>query len=176
MGMVFRFVVILSKRRCIAKNLPSGSLQFQLAHYHEIGCLVRNSGRQKLIDTTAEHQRPWWRVVVLLCALLAAMISSCDIQRRKSDAELGLNLQQAAGRRIYDQHCDRCHEPYSRRGKKGPGLKGMFQHKYLSLSGLPANDERVMDIIRLGRNEMPAFNQSLNQQQIDDLLAYLHTL
>ena len=98
------------------------------------------------------------------------------MERRKSDAELGLNPQQAAGRRIYDAECDRCHEPYSTRGKKGPGLKAVFQHKYLSLSGLPANDDRVTDIIRLGRNEMPGYSQKLDSQQIQDLLAYLHTL
>jgi mono/diheme cytochrome c family protein len=114
--------------------------------------------------------------MIALCAVALATVSSCNVERRKSDAELGLNPQQAAGRKIYDQYCDRCHEPYSTRGKKGPGLKGMFQHKYLRLSGLPANDDRVRDIIRLGRNEMPAFSQTLNQQQIDDLLAYLHTL
>jgi mono/diheme cytochrome c family protein len=112
-----------------------------------------------------------------LFALLAlAMLSACDVERRKSDAELGLNPQQSTGRRIYDDRCDRCHEPYSTRGKKGPGLKGMFQHKYLSLSGLPANDDRVTDIIRLGRNEMPSYSQTLNAQDIQDLLAYLHTL
>ena len=87
-----------------------------------------------------------------------------------------MNAQQASGRRIYDAECDRCHQPYSTRGRKGPGLKGIFQRKYLSLSGLPANDERVSDIIRLGRNEMPGFSQKLNQQDIEDLLAYLHTL
>lgn len=117
-----------------------------------------------------------WLLVVALGTLALVMTSGCNIERRKSDAELGLNPEQAAGRKIYDQYCDRCHEPYSTKGKKGPGLKGMFQRKYLSLSGLPANDERVTDIIRLGRNEMPAFSQSLNQQQLDDLLAYLHTL
>ncbi len=79
-----------------------------------------------------------------LAVLLAfATISACDVERRKSDAELGLNPQQSAGRKIYDAQCDRCHEPYSSRGKKGPSLKGVFQNKYLSLSGLPANDERV---------------------------------
>ena len=111
-----------------------------------------------------------------LALLALLMISGCDVERRKSDAELGLNPQQSAGRKIYDERCDRCHEPYSTRGKKGPGLKGMFQHKYLSLSGLPANDERVTDIIRLGRNEMPGYSQTLNAQDIEDLLAYLHTL
>lgn len=112
--------------------------------------------------------------VLLAVTVLAA--AGCDIERRKSDAELGLNSQQSAGRKIYDAECDRCHEPYSTRGKKGPGLKGVFQHKYLSLSGLPANDERVTDIIRLGRNEMPAYSQKLSPQDVQDLLAYLHTL
>lgn len=116
-----------------------------------------------------------WMLIVL-AAVALAVASGCNVERRKSDAELGLNLQQGAGRRIYDHDCDRCHEPYSTKGKKGPGLKGVFRNKYLRLSGLPANDERVTDIIRLGRNEMPAFSQTLNQQQIDDLLAYLHTL
>ncbi len=111
-----------------------------------------------------------------LILLVLAMLPACDVERRKSDAELGLNAQQSAGRKIYDSHCDRCHEPYSTRGKKGPPLKGVFQHKYLSLSGLPANDERVTDIIRLGRNEMPGFSQTLSAQDIQDLLAYLHTL
>jgi mono/diheme cytochrome c family protein len=113
---------------------------------------------------------------MLGAALALAMVCSCDVERRKSDADLGLNPQQSAGRKIYDSHCDRCHEPYSTRGKKGPGLKGVFQNKYLSLSGLPANDERVREIIRLGRNEMPAYSQTLRPQDIQDLLAYLHTL
>jgi mono/diheme cytochrome c family protein len=113
--------------------------------------------------------------LMLLIGILAASIA-CDVERRKSDAELGLNSQQAAGRKIFDAECARCHEPYSTRGKKGPGLKGMFQRKYLPLSGLPANDERVSDIIRLGRNEMPGYSQKLDAQELQDLLAYLHTL
>ena len=108
--------------------------------------------------------------------LAFAAVSACEVQRRKSDAELGLNEQQSAGRKVYDSQCGRCHEAYSSRGKKGPSLKGVFQNKYLSLSGLPANDDRVSDIIRLGRNEMPGYSQTLSSQDIQDLLAYLHTL
>jgi mono/diheme cytochrome c family protein len=126
-------------------------------------------------------QRKWsmqqgWGVVGALALAMLAMLGSCDVERRKSDAELGLNPQQAAGRKIYDKYCDRCHEPYSTRGKKGPGLKGVFKNKYLSISGLPANDERVTDILRLGRKEMPGYAQTLSQQDIEDLLAYMHTL
>jgi mono/diheme cytochrome c family protein len=115
-------------------------------------------------------------LVTVLAVAMTAMTSGCDVERRKSDAELGLTPQQAAGRRIYDHDCDRCHEPYSTRGRKGPGLKGVFQNKYLPVSGLPANDDRVSDIIRLGRKEMPAYSQTLTQQDMQDLLAYMHTL
>jgi mono/diheme cytochrome c family protein len=117
------------------------------------------------------------RVTTLLVVLTIALAhTGCDVERRKSDSELGLTPQQIAGRKVYDQHCDRCHEPYSTRGKKGPGLKGVFQHQYLPLSGLPANDERVADIVNHGRNEMPGFSPTLSPQDVQDLLAYMHTL
>lgn len=129
---------------------------------------------------TNDHAKNNYRRVLTLALGLAWLLFAagfgCDIERRKSDAELGLNSQQAAGRKIYDSECARCHEPYSTRGKKGPGLKGMFQSKYLPTSGLPANDDRVSDIIRLGRKEMPAYSQKLDDKEIQDLLAYLHTL
>jgi mono/diheme cytochrome c family protein len=46
----------------------------------------------------------------------------------------------------------------------------------MAVSGLPANDERAGESIRLGRGKMPGFGQTLSDQQINDLLAYLHTL
>jgi mono/diheme cytochrome c family protein len=136
-----------------------------------------NSSEDRSEDSSARPRQRNGRIAMLFSGLVVLVVlSGCDLERRKSDAELGLNAQQAAGRQIYDHHCDRCHEPYSKKGKKGPGLKGVFQNKYLSLSGLPANDERVSDIIRLGRNEMPGYAQTLNPQDLQDLLAYLHTL
>jgi len=108
--------------------------------------------------------------------LLLFLLAGCEVERRKSDAELGLNPQQAAGRQLYDNYCDRCHEPYSSRGKKGPGLKGVFKKQYLALSGLPANDERMTDIIKNGRAKMEGFSRVMTDEQIKDLIAYLHTL
>ncbi len=104
------------------------------------------------------------------------LLLGCEAERRKSDAELGLNPQQAAGRKLYDNYCDRCHEPYSSRGKKGPPMKGVFKQPYLSISGLPANDERVGEIVKYGRSKMEGFGQVMNDQQIKDLLAYMRTL
>jgi mono/diheme cytochrome c family protein len=115
---------------------------------------------------------------ILACVFMLSLflLTACDTELRKSDAELGLTPQQAMGRRIYDERCERCHEPYSSRAKKGHSMKGIFQKKYLPQSGLPAKAEQVGDIVRYGRNNMPAFGQVLNAQQIQDLLAYLHTL
>jgi mono/diheme cytochrome c family protein len=119
--------------------------------------------------------RRWIGAALVAWVGLAAR-AGCDVERRKSDAELGLNPQQAAGRKIYDNYCDRCHRPDSTKGKKGPGLKGVFQHQYLPKTGLPANDDRVSDIIRNGRSDMPGYSQVMSAQDMQELLAYMHTL
>ena len=113
----------------------------------------------------------------LICCVFGSMLfSGCNAERRKSDTELGLNPQQAEGRHIYDQYCARCHSPYSSSGRQGPSLQGVFKKQYLSKSGMPANDDRVHDIIMLGRNKMNGFGNVLAPEQVNRLLAYLHTL
>jgi len=120
------------------------------------------------------------RSILCICSGLVFLglssLTACDAERRRSDAELGLNPQQADGRKVYDNYCDRCHEAYSSRGKKGPALKGVFKQQYLPLSGLPANDERVTEIVKFGRSKMEGFGAVMSEQQIKDLLAYMHTL
>ena len=113
--------------------------------------------------------------MVALAMLGIALLAGCDTEPRKSDAELGLNPQQAQGRRVYDARCAECHFAYSKRNLRGPSLNGLFKKQFMS-NGMPANEDRVTDIILLGRAKMPAFQQKLTQQQLDDLLTYLHTL
>jgi mono/diheme cytochrome c family protein len=108
-------------------------------------------------------------------ALLILSLAACTAERRKTDAELGLDPQQARGRRVFDAQCARCHDPYNASAAKGPSLKKLYKRQYLP-SGLPATDQHVTDSIVLGRKMMPAFNQSIGQQQLEDLLAYLKTL
>ena len=86
-----------------------------------------------------------------------------------------MNATQAQGRRVFDRHCAMCHEAYSSRSLRGPSLQGLFKKPYMP-SGIPANDERVRDETLLGRAKMPGFGRVLNQQQLDKLLEYLHTL
>ena len=103
------------------------------------------------------------------------MLAACDPEPRKTDAELGLTPQQAQGRRVCDARCAECHYAYSTHDLRGPSLNGLFKRPFMK-NGIPANDERVTDIILMGRAKMPAFRQKLTQQQLDDLMAYLHTL
>jgi len=114
--------------------------------------------------------------VLIVLGVTLLFSGACEVERRKSDAELALNPQQASGRHIYDQYCDRCHEAYSSHKRKGPSLQGVFKREYFSVSGMPANNQRARDLIVFGRDKMPSYSQELTQQQIDDLLAYLHTL
>jgi mono/diheme cytochrome c family protein len=111
----------------------------------------------------------------LVTTLLLLVLVACQAERRKSDAELGLNPQEAHGRRVFDAQCARCHDPYNASAAKGPSLKKLYKRQYLP-SGLPATDQHVSDSIMLGRKMMPAFNQTINPQQLEDLLAYLKTL
>jgi mono/diheme cytochrome c family protein len=112
----------------------------------------------------------------VLASLLALLVLvACDAEPRKTDAELGLNPEQVAGRRVYDTRCAECHYAYSKRNLRGPSLNGLFKKQFMT-NGIPANDDRVTDIILMGRAKMPAFQNKLTQQQLDSLMAYLHTL
>ena len=110
-------------------------------------------------------------IILITITLLIA----CDSEPRKTDAELGLNPQQAFGRRVYDARCAECHYAYSKGDLRGPSLNGLFKRQFMK-NGMPANDERVSDIILLGRAKMPGFQQKLTPQQLEALMAYLHTL
>jgi mono/diheme cytochrome c family protein len=108
--------------------------------------------------------------------LLLALLVRCSKDREKmTDSELGLNAQQARGRRVYGVHCQICHPAYSSHGNKGPGLKDLYKKQYLP-SGLTPTDEHVEQSVLRGRNMMPAFGDAIDQQQLQDLMAYLHTL
>ena len=113
---------------------------------------------------------------MLAVAFLLAIAAGCEPDRSKmSDSELGLNSQQAAGRRVYNIYCLGCHPAYSSHGDKGPGLKNLFKKQYLP-SGLTPTDEHVEQSIVRGRNVMPRFGDVLSPDELQALMAYLHTL
>lgn len=86
-----------------------------------------------------------------------------------------LNAQQARGHAVYQAHCQTCHSDRTNTPLAGPALVGIFKKQYLP-SGAAATDERVSATILHGRNMMPAQGTLIDQQDLNDLLAYLHTL
>ena len=86
-----------------------------------------------------------------------------------------LTPQEAAGHWIFITQCSACHYANSEKGLHGPGLEGLFRKPYLP-SGGAANDARVSAVIVHGRNLMPAAGNTLSEQELKDLMAYLHTL
>ena len=106
-----------------------------------------------------------------MAALAAFALAGCS-QRHDHGP---LTAQQQSGQEIFQANCAVCHFADSNRPRGGPGLQDLFQKKFLP-SGAPANDERVRQTITMGRGNMPHFDQILDDQQMNDLLAYLHTL
>src|SRR5208282_1196600 len=92
----------------------------------------------------------------LFCGLALLASLGCQAEPKKSDAELGLTPYQAIGRHVFDANCARCHQPYSSRGLHGPSLHSLYKKQYLP-SGMPANDDRITEVIVRGRAKMPAF-------------------
>ena len=109
-------------------------------------------------------------------ALLVGMLAVCGCHRLPPSKPLNeLTPQEAAGRQVFVNRCSSCHSADTEKGMNGPGLEGLFRKPYLH-SGMAANDAQVTAVIVRGRNMMPALGNTLSDQQLADLMAYLHTL
>jgi len=118
--------------------------------------------------------KPWlsWMVLSTLGVFLALGMAAC------SRTQPGGITSRAAsdGESLYQDHCAECHEQAQPDLlKQPPNLHGIFSGKTLP-SGAPATDTEVRKTIIEGRGIMPAFDKRLSNDEVDDLVAYLHTL
>ncbi len=86
-----------------------------------------------------------------------------------------LNPQQTRGHGVFQARCAVCHYDRQSGTLHGPSLLGLYKKPALP-SGAAATDERVSATILRGRNNMPALGNQLDQDDLNDLIAYLHTL
>jgi len=107
---------------------------------------------------------------LLLVGFLAAfLLIGCARKGELSDAEI-------QGQWLYADQCAECHEnPQPDLRKQPPNLHGLFLAKSLP-SGAPATEEQVRRTIIEGRGTMPAFDRRLREQDVKELVAYLHKL
>ena len=84
------------------------------------------------------------------------------------------------GALVFDNNCSVCHSPDTDEVIIGPSLKGFFRGTPAPLAEggqpLPQTDAAVRRMIQEGNSNMPPLGSDLTEQQITDVIAYLHTL
>lgn len=122
-----------------------------------------------------QMQKSSSRSALLWAAAAAGLLGGLAACRQlpPSKPEALWTPQEARGAAIYHQKCARCHYPTTTRGLNGPGLQAITKIKAMP-SGAPPTDERLTSTILHGRGMMPA--TPLPDNQLSDLLAYLHSL
>jgi mono/diheme cytochrome c family protein len=86
-----------------------------------------------------------------------------------------LTPQEAEGKHLYAVRCAHCHEDNDLALKKvPPNLHGVF-HRSTLPGGGPATDAEVRHVVLAGKGMMPAFSGRFTDEQMRDLIAYLHT-
>ena len=95
-----------------------------------------------------------------------AIASTTAFAARKGDP--------AKGKEVFQQ-CTPCHNADSTDKKMGPGLKGLFAKDKMN-NGKKPTEENVRKQVEEGGNGMPAYKEMLDDEQKNDLIAYLKTL
>lgn len=103
---------------------------------------------------------------------LAGLLAGCR-SLPASKPEALWTMQEGRGALVFSQKCAKCHYPTTTRSLHGPGLQAITKIKAMP-SGAPPTDERLTAVILHGRQNMNA--TQLTDDQLQDLLAYLHTL
>lgn len=122
-----------------------------------------------MISIHFELTPQWFRIcsATALCVGLACSIAGCR-------SKAALTPQEAEGKHLYDVRCAHCHEENDLGLKKvPPNLRGVFDRATLP-SGTPATDAEVAKVVNGGKGMMPAFDGRFTDEQMSDLLAYLH--
>ena len=111
-----------------------------------------------------------WQSIYVLAVLCAGMVWGLTGCRSKA----ALTPQEAEGKHLYDVRCAHCHEDNDLGLKKAPpSLHHVFSRAALP-SGAPATDAEVQKVVLEGKGMMPSFAGRFTDEQMSDLLAYLH--
>lgn len=113
----------------------------------------------------AHHRSRFYATILFIPALI---LTACHSQSQ-------LTPQQAAGQHLYQERCSHCHEENDLALKPAPpSLNHLFRRSTLP-SGAPATDPQIIKTVLGGKGNMPSFAGRFTQEQMDALLAYLHT-
>ena len=127
------------------------------------GCIIKPEMRIRLSSLL---------FALLACAAPVLVTTGCkSLPPSKPSSQW--TAEEARGAAVFQQACAKCHHPTSTQGLHGPGLQAITKIKAMP-SGAPPTDERLTAVILHGHGTMPG--TALDDQQLRDLLAYLHSL
>lgn len=130
-----------------------------------------------------------WIVVGIAAAVILALLAGTILLRHDAappaSGETGVEQAAASddpverGRVAYFKHCVACHSPDTDEYVAGLALKGYFNNPPTELSDgtlFPRTDEAIRELIGKGTKNMPPLMKGITPEELDDILAYLHTL
>lgn len=105
-------------------------------------------------------------IIMGVVLLIASVICSSPKIQAQSSADKKAGMVHA-GQDIYTHKCLQCHSVSEGEVRLGPSLYGEMKKKSAT---------EIRTILENGKGKMPSFQDKLTKQDIDNLLAYLHTL
>jgi cytochrome c2 len=94
----------------------------------------------------------------------------------KKAASHGSSGSAVKGKEVFEKKCAICHYADKEAKKIGPGLKGMYKRGTFTVNGNKITDESLKTWIENGDSLMPPMKETLEADQIKDVIAYVKTL
>ena len=112
-------------------------------------------------------------VLAISTALGAQDPASTGAKKTKGRAVAG---SPARGKAVFEQKCSICHFADSDQKKIGPGLKGIAKRGTFTVNGSKVTTDSLTKWIETGDALMPGMKETLEPEQIRDVVAYVKTL
>jgi cytochrome c len=94
----------------------------------------------------------------------------------KKSAGHGSSGSAVKGKEVFDKKCAICHFAETDQKKIGPGLKGISKRGTFTVNGNKVTEESLKTWIENGDTLMPGMKETLEPEQIKDVIAYVRTL
>ena len=99
--------------------------------------------------------------------LFLAFLSACGPEATRVDDILALDGDLFEGEALFEANCAGCHGDDGRSGSVGINIVGHVGHH---------GDDYLVELLLDGRDGMPAFGEQFSDQEIADVVSFLHTL
>ncbi len=121
-----------------------------------------------------------WVLLACFCATWTMLLFAQNGEKqsetpKKASTRPPESSEVALGKKLFEERCAICHFSKSEVKKIGPGMKGLY-HRGKDADGKTVNDASLRAWIEKGGKNMPGFKDSLKEEEIRALIAYLKTL